>query len=132
MLEEAVSLAASLLTALRDRGMKVGLAARTPHAEVHPPDRGTSVARLHAALARLTPPADGGLAELVQRARPATERARVIVVTTRSEAAVREALAGLEIDLVLPLDSESALLRYRELPLGAEASSPAAKAEAAR
>ncbi len=113
-LEAAVSLAASLLTALRDRGMKVGLAARTPLPEVHPPDRGTSVARLHAALARLTPPGDGDLAALVQKARPATERARVILVTTRPEAAAREALAGLALDLVLPVDAEGALLRYKE------------------
>ena len=112
VLEAAVSLAASLLTALRDRGMKVGLAARTPLPEVHPPDRGTSVARLHAALARLTPPGDGDLAALVQKARPATERARVILVTTRPEAAAREALAGLALDLVLPVDAEGALRRY--------------------
>ncbi len=114
VLEDAVSLAASLVASLRGRELKTGLAMRSPAPEVFAPERSTSVARLHAALARLVPPPDSSLAELAQEARRAAEGARVVLVTTRPEPAAREALGGLEAHAVLALEKPGDVARYRE------------------
>jgi uncharacterized protein (DUF58 family) len=113
VLEDAVSLAASLATGFRERGMKVGLAARMPDPRVVGPDQ-ASTARLHAALARLVAPGDPDLSSLVPHARRVSDRARVVLVTTRPEAAARDALSGLSIDLVLSLEKPGDVARYRE------------------
>jgi uncharacterized protein (DUF58 family) len=132
VVEEAVSVAASLVVALRDRGMCVGLAARVPTVTVFPPDRGASAARLASVLARLVPPLDGDLAELARSARRAAERARVIVVTTRPEAEAREALATLGADApeILPLAAPGDWTRYLEGPVALAATPPPAKGAA--
>jgi uncharacterized protein (DUF58 family) len=94
IVEEAVSLAASLLVALKDEGQKAGLACRVPAISVTSPDR-AAFARLEEILARLASPPDPDLGELARASRRAADRARVIGVTTRGEQAFREALTGL-------------------------------------
>ncbi len=114
LLEDAISLAASLLVSWRERGLKTGLVFQSgARFEVFAPERGTSTARLHAALARLVPPASGELAPLAHQARRVAERARVVVVTTRSEAAAREGLAGLDASMILALEKPGDVARYR-------------------
>ena len=114
VMEDAISLAASLLVAYRERGMKTGVVfASGASFQVFMPERGTSTARLHAALARLVPPGAPELGPLAHQARRASDRARVVVVTTRSEQAARDGLAGLETDLFLALEKPGDVARFQ-------------------
>ena len=98
LLEDAVTLAASLVASLSARGESPGLATRAPEVAFHPPGRTDLAATAPlTTLAKLAPPDDPSLADLAKAARrAAAEGARVFVVTTRPEALAREALAGLD------------------------------------
>jgi uncharacterized protein (DUF58 family) len=96
LVEEAVTLAASLVTSLAARGESPGLAARAPRVVVHAPGRADPGGGAPlGTLATLAPPLDGDLAEVAQAARRAAHGARLFVVTTRPEASAREGLAAL-------------------------------------
>ncbi|MBI3726348.1 DUF58 domain-containing protein [bacterium] len=119
LVEEAVSLAASVLVALQARGEKVGLAARVPAPLVQPPERSEhGTGRALAVLARLEAPADRDLADLARQARRAAERSRVVIVTTRPEEEARQALLALRAErpTILALAAPGDLSRFVEMP----------------
>ena len=118
LVEDAVTLAASILTDLAARGESPGLAALAPELVLHVPGRTDGAASQPlAALARLSPAPDGDLTRLAHDARRAATGARVLVVTTRPEARAREALSALDAPQArfLELSRPGELARYLDL-----------------